>query len=381
MVAKIFFSLFTVLSFSCFAQESGCYYIVKSGDILSKVLHDAGIGGKTIYATEGALVKVKSANSEIVPNIDKIYPGQKIFIPKKVVSMSREPKTINGLCEEVQPSLRADSKKIDKKRKLAQEEPLEKFDKSNQFENAALASEKIIPQKKYILEKPDPNLVIAEEAQSRLVFSLGSGYSRIDSRSYSNGASAVLLSKPMLVGKFRWEQVWTEEFESFLNLDFTTVSYKDSEAGQVVNGLQTTSLMSLGLTRIFPNQSRISLDLGMREETFATSYSTGVATLEPKPVSFVRGLFEQDLLEKRHLKLSGGLGGSYVLGYNAGSYKIEGGREILAQLKVTQTFKNQSIYGIGEFVDASQNTSSTSQSRREVKFKMGLIIPLGGESK
>jgi nucleoid-associated protein YgaU len=57
------------------ADEPGEYYTIKSGDTLS------GIAKKHL-GNAMAYKKIFEANREVIKDPDKIYPGQKIFIPK-----------------------------------------------------------------------------------------------------------------------------------------------------------------------------------------------------------------------------------------------------------------------------------------------------------
>lgn len=56
-------------------EETGEYYTIKSGDTLSAI-------AKKYYGNAMAYKKIFEANREIIKDPDKIYPGQKIFIPK-----------------------------------------------------------------------------------------------------------------------------------------------------------------------------------------------------------------------------------------------------------------------------------------------------------
>lgn len=56
-------------------EEPGEYYTIKSGDTLS------GIAKKHL-GNAMAYKKIFEANREVIKDPDKIYPGQKIFIPK-----------------------------------------------------------------------------------------------------------------------------------------------------------------------------------------------------------------------------------------------------------------------------------------------------------
>lgn len=56
-------------------EEEGDYYTIESGDTLSGI-------AKRYYGNAMAYTKIFEANKEVIQDPDKIYPGQKIFIPK-----------------------------------------------------------------------------------------------------------------------------------------------------------------------------------------------------------------------------------------------------------------------------------------------------------
>ena len=56
-------------------EEAGEYYTIKSGDTLGGIAKEH-LGNAMAYK------KIFEANREVIKDPDKIYPGQKIFIPK-----------------------------------------------------------------------------------------------------------------------------------------------------------------------------------------------------------------------------------------------------------------------------------------------------------
>jgi hypothetical protein len=56
-------------------EEEGEFYTIQSGDTLSAI-------AKRHYGNAMAYKKIFEANKEVIKDPDKIYPGQKIFIPK-----------------------------------------------------------------------------------------------------------------------------------------------------------------------------------------------------------------------------------------------------------------------------------------------------------
>jgi len=56
-------------------NEEDEYYEIQSGDNLSKV-------SKKFYGTPNKYIQIFEANKEVIKDMDKIYPGQKIRIPK-----------------------------------------------------------------------------------------------------------------------------------------------------------------------------------------------------------------------------------------------------------------------------------------------------------
>ena len=56
------------------AGEEGRTYTVKSGDTLWKI-------AESMYGSGGKYMKIFEANTSILENPDKIFPGQKLVIP------------------------------------------------------------------------------------------------------------------------------------------------------------------------------------------------------------------------------------------------------------------------------------------------------------
>jgi hypothetical protein len=193
----------------------------------------------------------------------------------------------------------------------------------------------------------------------------------------SQNAEALLLSSPVTSFNFGWQQDWSESIHSFIRWENETVPYLDASAGVVLGGKVNRSGVAAGAK--FQLTSTLSgiLELGTREDVFATSYLTGTTTLEKKFTTYSRFLLEKTIAEVRALKLSAAVGGSYLFPASGSSYSIQSGREYLAQFELSQRLRAFTLFSVLEYSSISQNTSLTHQERKELRTSLGFRVPLG----
>ncbi len=350
-------------SLNSYSADHSYYYVIKQNEVVSNVLYRAQLF--PIYGKEGTLLILQKANSNHIEDLNKVKPGQKIYFPFEVVQLAKSA----GILQ-----IRYENELVF----LADVEPLKTQKNISEVSiKRSMAQELVVPseplQSVASMEKKEE---ISPE-QSRFVFSLGSGYSRVDSSISTTGATAVLLSRPLISGEVRWEHIWSEKYESLINLSFTSIPFQDANQGQVFDGHPSLSSTSIGLVRRF-DSSYLSFETGVGEEIIVNSYQLGTASVELKPLTFLKPAYYKDLLQVRDLKLTAGLGFGYYLASSFGAYQVDPSFKYLGSIQVAQKFKNFSFFALGEYLDFSQKTSITTQRRREVKANFGFIIPLGG---
>ncbi|OYZ24217.1 MAG: hypothetical protein B7Y39_01985 [Bdellovibrio sp. 28-41-41] len=364
----LIYSLILSFTLDSHSMALNYYYMIKKNDNASTLLYRAKL--RPIYAKSGTLFLLRKENAKHIPNIDLLFPGDRLFFPKTLALKAQH----EGAVQITQRNeiIFNDRLKIKQKatnRTLANE-PRDPNSPDTQSQKTA----KEVQQKVKSLELINPET----QAQSELEISLETGYSRLDSSLSS--ASAVLLSRPTLGANLKWQQNWSQSMSSFIRWNYNSISFQDTSSGTVIGGnKQTTSLMAVGLNHRLSQTLWGTLELGTREEIFAPSYVTGTATLETKPIPYARVLISKKLLEVNKLNLTGALGVSYLLGLSGTSYNVSPGAEYFTQLKVSHKFKRLSIFALGEYAETSQKTSLTNQTRKDFRTQFGLIIPLGKE--
>lgn len=364
-----------------FAGNGQYFYVVRKCDSASAVLFRAAL--KPIYGNRGLLLVLANENRFNVKDLNHLKPGDKILFPGPVIDRALGSETFRIINENqivLTDEINADKIAEEKlkqaapvKREIAQV-PQTQTQVQPSIQAQALPVSPIVEP-----VKPAAVIVSSETAQSRFVFMLGSGYSRIDSATNGGGAAAVILSKPLVSADLAWEQIWSDTFDSFIGLNYSAINYQESNVGQVVHGSQSPVKMNIGLVYKFNPETRISFEVGTTDEVFVPAYQVGVATIETKPLAYAKALFIKDIFHTRKLTLTGALGGSYIMGSNVGSYEIGAGREFLGYLQVSQSLKKFTFFGRAGFSEKSQNTSVTSQIRKEIRSNFGLIIPLNGD--
>jgi phage tail protein X len=223
---------------------------------------------------------------------------------------------------------------------------------------------------------PEPKRPSGPEEQSRFSISIGSGYARIDSHMNETNTNAVFLSRPMALVRAKWEQLWSSEVTTYLNWGFASEPYQDASRGVLYKEQQRVS--DFGIGTVFPvlNWFLGSVETGVREEVFATSYEQGSATLESRPITFLKVSLTKEIAHQRGLRLVGTLGGSYLMGATATGYDVLPGSEFFIRGRLSHKLKGFTMFADGEYSEISQSTSISNQRHREVRSNFGLIFPL-----
>ncbi len=363
----IVFCITFCLTFSSLAAERQYFYRMKKDEFVSQVLYLASLA--PIYGRRGYLKLVQNLNAGQVFDINKVKQGQIIYFSQEIVEKAKSQGRILVTAEN----------EIQFKDEIKKESLAVVLPKTVIRQTRAIAQEVLEP----AIAKPQaPELPVIlqkennESEQSRLIFSLGSGYSRIDSKISTSGAQAVALSKPLVAVKLSWEQIWSESLESFIDWDYTSISYQDAGHGLLYNSQQSTSMMGFGVHYKLNEKSSFRFEVGTNEEIFIPSYQIGSASLETRPLPYAKLILTLDLAQVRALKLTAGIGGSYLMGGTFSAYDVLPGQEYLLQMKLSQRLKELSFFTEFEYVDLKQNTSIFDQQRKDIRTNIGISIPL-----
>jgi hypothetical protein len=339
------------LLISCvvYAQEAGVH-LVEADETFSQIAQK--YLGRPVYTADGSLVRLRKLNPQVT-DPDHIYPGQELMIEvgtREVASEVEAPV--------VQPS---------------QEE---QAPKSPVFESPRAPATPVAPAVPAAPTAPIMLTTPTTSPQSEVILSLGTGYSRIDST--MNSSNAVLLSRPSKTVALKWEHHWTEIWQSHLRWSASSISYNDTAQGQaLMGGSQTLTQAAFGIRARLAPGLWSTLELGMREDIFAPSYSSGTANLETRAIPTMRLLLSKDLVEVQSLKLIGTLGVGYLSGVSSGDYDVKPGHEFMGQIQVVQKLKSFSIFTSGDYGQTLQDTSITKQKRTDIGLQLGISFPLG----
>lgn len=350
------------------------YYIVKPNENASSLLYQMNL--KPIYHEWGTLKALQKVNARRIINLGHLKTGDKLFFPESLVLNAKN----QGLI------------KLTDQNEIIFNDSLKLFASPTRDVASQSANQTDIPlvnPSTEILPVPEDEtekfkLSSANQAtntsQSNLVFDFGTGYSRIDSSLQSANANAVLLSKPLFSAHFKWEQFWSDSTQSFIRWGLESIPYQDASRGSINGEKQNISLMGFGLNQRLFFGIFASIEAGEREEIFVTSYLSGSASLETRPINYYRLVFSKKLAAVNNLSLTGSLGVDYLSGTSGSNYKVHSGQDYFGQLQVTQKFKNFSFFGQGEYINSNQKTSLTTQTRKDIKTQLGFIFPLEEET-
>jgi len=360
MKRLILFLIIFSLSLQTRAGEANYYYVTKTNDHVSKIIFRARL--TPIYGKSGKLLILKKANLKNISDIDAISLNEKLYFPDDLATEAL------GLG---QMKLKDGNELVFKEDDGPSSNHLTESERNTIRRTVAEENKDI----KQVVEGSRP--LNAEDPQSRFVFSIGSGYSRVDSVINATGATAVLLSKPLIITDLKWEHLWSEVYESFIHFSYSSIPYQEANQGQIFNSHPSLSSTSFGVKYNFQHPGRISLEAGVSEEVIIASYQAGTATVEAKPLTFLQSVYSRDVLEVKKLKMTLGFGASYFLSSTFGDNRINAGTKYLGQLQITQSFKNFSFFASGEYSDFLQKSNLTEQKRRDLNGNLGFIIPLG----
>ena len=340
------------------SQERLKYYVVDHFDYLISILRRAGL--KPVYGQVGSLKDVEDLNADHISDVDLIRPGEKIFLPDRLVAIALKKGRIKILNRQQIVFTRPQPASTTDQKAASAEDAIDAAADADAA-NAHVEA---------------PNAF----ADSVFRLALESGYSRIDSVQ-ANG-SAILLSKPAIGASLQWQQNWSEKWQSYIHWNLTSASFENATQGTISGSQrQSTSLFSFGVQRSFDEKTIASIELGAKEKIYSMSYTAGSATLETAPIGFIALAASKAIARVRQLELLSLASADYLTGTSGSRYDVQPGYEFSLGLQVSHRLSNVTLFAMSKYGETHQNTSLTLQSQKEIRSQIGIEIPIGKESK
>jgi hypothetical protein len=405
-------TLFSQLSFATdssnrLIQEQNHFYVVKERDSIIKILRSFGI--RPAWGKSGAIVRILSDNSFLQTrnnNPDLVYPNERIQFDASFndVLLNRKDLGFADINESGEINFICSKESLEKWAALRKElEPsLDPFDRRYpslaldcklqlRSEVNTLATCPVVLPKRQIAGEPVPTSpqtaqpetpVISPQApeakpkekviDSHMDFSLGSGYSQLNSSYNSSQSSANVLSQSMQEATFRWEQHWTELSHTFIQWNYMNMPFVSANQGTIYNGSQYASNFSVGGNYKLSSNWQSELAVGMRGYIFAPSYSSGTASLELKSLPYTQVQFVRDLAQVRSLSIKAGIGASYIAPSTVFNYNINSGYSYFGLLRVEQKLEHFRLFTEGQYESFNQSTSLTNETYQEIWTRLGI---------
>jgi len=341
--------------------SSTYYYYVKTDDVFSEVLYRSGY--TPIYGFQtGFINEIAKFNKIDRIKLDKIYIGQKIYLPELIIKYGLDKEFIQLVPDSTNNSYQV----IFKQQKKQQDD---------------LKTTQLV--RKVASEKEKNEILLSSFNQfSEMTFGFGTGYSRLDSELDSNLSRAALLSKPHENFFIKWDFFLEPEISFGVDFFKEQVVFSDSNNKVVYNN--QIKLISFGLTTSYHWTEFLTtgLRLGMNERLFAPSYQAGTASLESRAIFAYTINLQYKAYEKRKINVT------FLTNYTmfnsedkSTNFNLSSGFAASAGLAVRQNFKTFSAFVESIYEQANLKTSIGSQTEKNLTIYSGVKIPLGVEQK
>lgn len=350
------FLILIFFSASVFAQNSlidkRYFYIVKEQDTASEILYRASIKPLYLENGQGTVNELKKDNSN---NLEKIYPGQKIYFSQKTLEKGLK----NGLV------------KISEKNEVifisAPESSMINAPAATLPETNSTA----VPETKPVAAQASENL----SQPSYLMLSFGTGYSRIDSTYSANHSNASLLSDRALLLSASLLQTWTPEWATYLKLFTTKTTYRNPQQGRIEGNRKFLTEINFGVKTRLDQSNHINYGLGVKEVVFVPSYVSNMATLDNKPLVFLELGYSHEFVKKGVLTLGGAAGFKYYLPDSGQVYSVDHGQDYSIAGFVMQDKTTYDLVAELQYIQRNFKTSLTSQKESFVAASLSVVIP------
>lgn len=375
-IISIITSIFT---FNSVAWGGQYYYVVQQNDRASEILHKAQLN--PIYTKQGSLNSLRETNPNI-DDIDHIFPGQKLFFSSDFGDQAK----LSGAIDILETGEIVFNQDGIGKSDLQQPQPDRQIASQSETQTETLmpvitpkvsSSDQVdsIPEKQ---STEIQNVDFSHQPQSEFKFTLGMGYSRIDST--QNSTAANFISKAIPSASAQWQQNWSPSWQTHACWQTAITEFEETSRGTFEGSHKvSTSSFGFGATYIFDSNLHLKSEFGMTEQIFATSASLGTAKLQTRPIPYLGVSLGKKLLEVRRLSLAAEFGGKYLMNSSGEDFDVHSGSELSAKISVEHKLKSMTIFVSGQFSKVNQNTSQSNQVTTDLKSQFGISIPLGGE--
>jgi LysM domain len=330
------------------ASAFAAIYVVKDGDTLSKIAAKS-LHGK-IYGKEGGIEKLVALNPKI-KNPNLIFPGDEI-------NLSNDDQ------------------------KLADSSP--QADMSATRSPAAAEASVIAPNSESPVAATLPEIkpvgtTTESEGYSLIDMQPRFFYSRVDGSEASNGSGAILLSKLNYGLNASWRQLWSDTFESFVNLGLTKFEFTSSSSRTLEGEKLTQSDLEVGAKLKLSSKTQVMFSLGAGEELFYQATTPTTVKIDSVMVPKLNAGITQVLYTKKPFTLGSEFKFTLLSSANTDNYKVKSGWGYLGRVFVKQESKKSNLaLQTGLFYGQHlQNTSIVNLKRSDLGVDFGLSWSFG----
>ncbi len=243
----------------------------------------------------------------------------------------------------------------------------------------AVVSDVSVAEEKEVRNVASPDFApVPESSPTSFEFNPYFVFSNLSVRDRSSGAKAELASELYAGGRFSYIQGWSEEFQSYLQLNFAYVTFEQPTTSQVSlkDSNRFLTGLSLGGKYHFKKNLRGYLHADYQKELFVRSIDTTTITVDGILVPSVGSNLEYDFLNYNNLIL--GISGKfdYKLASKADSYRVNNGYVYGAGLYLKE------IKGIQtdlSFYTRGQDSTITQQKETGVFLSVKMMVPHGNK--
>jgi len=349
-----FLALF-IFSINCLAVDGKYYYIVKTKDTLSQVLYKAGI--KPLYSKSGAIVTLQKLNSKNIVDLNKIYPGQLIYLNKDFVEKAVMLKlaVVSDQSEvvlvETNNNLNRDLASLSTE--LKSEDVQQSLTVNNLTENV-------------------------EDQLGRFSFNLGFQYSRIDAIDVSTQGSSTFLTDISPKYGIQWESSWNKTWSSVISVALIQEQVVD-DTSTVVKTIDHASgyrkKISIEIQRHWDLQrdSTTTIAAGIKDQMFSRGLTPTAISLDRIPNNYLGLIHYQDLFNLNKLSVFGKIEYNYLLSASGAAHKLEPGSFTQFSFGVEHIFKNFEIQSEIFYGVSDQNSQLVKQRETSVGAHLNAV--------
>ncbi len=205
-------------------------------------------------------------------------------------------------------------------------------------------------------------------------------YSGQENVDRSSGARGYFLSKQNWGGDFRWGQVWSKDWRSFLAIGATKVEMETNDSHTLEGSTQTTSRLAVGVTRQISDRLDATVSIGKGQALFVRSTGLTTNRFDSVAIGQVRAQFGYRLYQSDVFGLRVGATGSYLAPAETASYSVQSGYQYGGRCSLSQTL-SRSLSLNGELSYETEKQSTSLVDRKSVEMGMALGLSFSFEKK